>query len=357
MKIEHTKVKVRDLVNGFVDSQDCGVVGFGGKLNIRPAYQREYVYNDKQRNAVIQTLMKGFPLNTMYWSKNADGTFEVLDGQQRTISICQYFMGKYSVDLKSFHNLPQDRQDDFLDYELSVYVCDGKDSEKLEWFRTINIAGVQLTEQELRNAAFTGTWLVSAKEHFSKPNCVATMYEKYLTGSCIKQEYFETALRWVTNDEKDGIESYMGEHQNDANAGALWSYMQSVFDIARVPKEMKGIDWGLLYNKYNDLKINPIDLKTEIDALMMDDEISKKSGIYEYVLSRNEKFLNLRKFSDSMKRSKYEEQGGICPKCTDHFDISEMDGDHIKPWSEGGKTNMDNLQMLCKACNRSKSNK
>ncbi|MBQ3676275.1 MAG: DUF262 domain-containing protein, partial [Bacteroidales bacterium] len=223
MEIELHKITIRQLTDGYQDNAESGVKAFGGKLDVRPLYQREFVYNDKQRDAVIDTVTNGFPLNVMYWATRDDGTYEIIDGQQRTISICQYVNGDFAYFFKYFYNLTQDEADKILDYELQIYICSGTDSEKLKWFRTINIAGEKLTEQELRNAVYSGSWVSDAKRYFSKNNCAAYgLASKYLNGSPIRQDYLETALSWIARNV--GIEIYMGKHQRDNNAIELWNY-------------------------------------------------------------------------------------------------------------------------------------
>lgn len=359
MQITLKEIYIRDLVEGYTDNQEEGVFGFGGRLNIRPAYQREFIYKEKQRNAVIETVRKDFPLNVMYWIDNEDGTYEVLDGQQRTISICQYVTGVYSVGFQYFHNLEEDEKEQILNYKLMVYFCSGSDREKLDWFKTINIAGEKLTDQELRNAIYTGPWLESAKKYFSKTGCPAhAIGDKYLKGSSIRQEYLETVIDWVS----DGhVEDYMAEHQHDSNATDLWIYFQTVIIWIQslfpdYKKEMKGLDWGRLYNEYKENKYDIKALKSRIEDLMADDDVTKKSGVYEYVLSgeTKERCLSIRTFTDSQKRTVYTQQNGVCPHCGQKFDIKDMEGDHITPWHEGGKTIIENLQMLCKNCNRTK---
>lgn len=357
MKIELKQIPVREVVKGYVDNEEEGVMGYDGKLNIRPKYQREFIYGEKQRNAVIETIRKGFPLNVMYWVVNEDGTYEVLDGQQRTISICQYYNGDFSLDYQYFHNLTEEEKEQILNYELMIYFCEGSDKEKLDWFKTINIAGMKLTDQELRNAIYTGQWLTDAKRHFSKTNCAAyNLAKDYLTGSPIRQDYLETAIEWIN---KGNIEDYMSKHQQDQNANELWLYFQSVISWVQLtfPKyrsEMKGIDWGKLYNEYKDEKFDTGKLEAEITEHMKDDDVTKKSGIYEYVLTRDEKYLSIRGFNDNMKREAYERQNGKCKRCGEHFDISEMEADHITPWVEGGRTTAENCQMLCRDDNRRK---
>ena len=360
MKIELKEISVRELTDNFQDNDEAGVVGYGGKLDIRPPYQREFIYKDKQRDAVIETITKEFPLNVMYWAVREDGNFEVIDGQQRTISICQYVNGDYSINGLAIHNLTSDKKEQILDYKLMVYFCSGTDSEKLEWFRTINIAGEKLTDQELRNAVYSGSWVSDAKRYFSKNGCPAyAIGSNYLTGSPIRQDYLETAIEWI----EDGkIEDYMSKHQHDPNALALWTYFQAVMTwvkgtFPKYRKEMKGIAWGPLYNKYKDVVYDTAKLESQVAALMTDEDVTKKSGIYPYVLTDEEKHLNIRAFSDNQKREAYERQKGVCIKCGEHFELNGMEADHITPWHEGGKTTAENCQMLCKDDNRRKSGK
>ena len=358
MNIELKEITVKELTNGYQDNNEAGVVGYGGKLDIRPPYQREFVYGDKERNAVINTVQKNFPLNVMYWSVREDGDYEVIDGQQRTISICQYVNGDFSIDGLAFHNLTKDKKDQILNYKLMVYFCSGTDSEKLDWFETINIAGKELTEQELRNAVYSGSWVSDAKRYFSKNNR-PKIGDDYLSGSANRQEYLETAINWISNGQ---IKQYMSDHQLDPTAIELWNYFQSVINWVKAifPKyrrEMKGIDWGFLYNEFKDQKFDPKKLEKEIAELMEDEDVGSKKGIYPYVLTGKEKHLNIRAFSPNQKREAYERQKGICVVCKEHFEIEEMEADHITPWHLGGETAADNCQMLCKEDNRRKSGK
>ena len=365
MNIELKELTIKELADGYQDNSENGVVAFAGKLDIRPPHQREFIYKDKQRDAVINTITKNFPLNVMYWAVREDGTFEVIDGQQRTISICQYVEGEFAYQNRYFHNLKADEKEQILNYKLMVYVCSGTESEKLEWFETINIAGEKLTPQELRNAVFTGSWVSDAKRYFSKTGCVAfNIGSDYLNGSPIRQEFLETAIGWINGDDSnDGIKLYMAKHQHDPNATALWLYFQSVITWVNATftnkrkKFMKGIAWGFLYNKYKDVVYDTKAIEEETAKLIADDDVEKKSGIYAYILTRDERYLGIRTFSDSIKQKVYEKQKGHCIICKKHFDISEMEGDHITPWSEGGKTIEINCQMLCKDDNRRKSSK
>ncbi len=359
MQIELKEIPIREVVNQYTDTAEEGVSGYSGLLNIRPKYQREFVYKEKQREAVIDTVRKNFPLNVMYWVRNDDG-FEVLDGQQRTISICEYVTGKFSVNFQYFHNLEVEEQEQILNYNLMVYFCEGTTREKLDWFKTINIAGEKLTDQELRNAVYTGEWLNDAKRYFSKTNCPAYNIGKdYVNGSPIRQDYLETVIEWFS---EGSIEEYMAENQHKPNANELWLYFQNVINWVKVVfpryrKEMKGINFGVLYNTYKNEAYDSKTIEQDITYLMQDDEVTKKAGIYPYVLTGSLKYLNLRAFTPNQKREVFETQNGLCPACNKVFTIEEMEADHITPWIEGGKTNIDNCQMLCKHCNRTKSSK
>ena len=361
MNIELKEITIRELTAGYKDSGIEGVRGYNGKLDIRPPYQREFIYKDKQRDAVISTITQNFPLNVMYWADRGDGTFEVIDGQQRTISICQYVTGVFAYMFRYFHNLTEDEKEQILNYKLMVYVCKGSNSEKLKWFQTINIAGEKLTEQELRNAVYSGSWVSDAKRYFSKNECVAYKIGKdFMPGSPIRQDYLETAIDWIS---EGNIEVYMAKHQHDANALALWRYFQDVITWAdatftrKHKKIINSVPWGLYYNKYKDVVLNANEIEEEASRLLIDDDVTKKSGIYPYILTRNEKYLSIRAFTESQKLSVYERQQGVCPHCGEIFKIEMMEADHITPWHEGGKTTIENCQMLCRDCNRRKSGK
>ncbi|EGK8033438.1 DUF262 domain-containing protein [Campylobacter upsaliensis] len=391
MQIDKTEITIRELIAGYHNDDESGqVVAYAdsrevARLNIRPKYQREFVYKEAQRNAVIDTILKGFPLNIMYWVKNVDSSaeceYEVLDGQQRTMSICEYVKGSFSVLWKGssqyFHNLPEDMKEKFLDYKLDVYVCQGSESEKLEWFKTINIAGETLTSQELRNAVYASVWLSDAKLRFSKEKGLAVQRgAKYLSGIALRQEVLESAIAWIVDSRKDDkICEYMAKNAKDSkNADELWGYFAKVIDWVEMKfptyrKEMKGLEWGLLYNLYKDKPLDAKELESKIIELMQDDEVGNKKGVYVYLLSGDEKHLNLRAFSDSIKRAVYEKQNGVCANSDGHIkgvkcpnekqklDIKQMEADHIIPWSKGGKTEKENCQMLCVECNRRKSDK
>lgn len=359
MKIELKNITIRELANDFKDDNEGGVIGYSGKLDIRPPYQREFVYKDRQRDAVINTVLKGFPLNVMYWAVREDGTFEIIDGQQRTISICQYVHSVFNVDNLYIQNRPLDQQNQIHDYELTVYLCSGTDSEKLDWFRTINIAGEKLTEQELRNAVYAGPWVSDAKRYFSRSNCAAYgLASDFMSGTPIRQEYLETAIEWANDGE---VEKYMALHQFDDNAEALWDYFKKVIDWVKSTfivyrSEMKGLPWGALYNKYQGHSLDPSAIEEQVSELMADDDVTSNKGIYTYIFTKDERHLNIRAFDQRQKRAAFERQKGICAKCGKKFVIDEMEADHITPWSRGGKTEPENCQMLCVDCNRRKSN-
>lgn len=358
--IELTGVTIRDLTDSYEDNAEGGVRGYGGALDIRPPYQREFVYDDKQREAVIETVTRGFPLNVMYWAARDDGTFEVIDGQQRTISICQYVDGEFAFRGRYFHNLQADEKAQILDYELMVYRCTGDDSEKLDWFRTINIAGEELTDQELRNAVYAGSWVSDAKKVFSKSGCPAYgLGSRYLKGSPIRQDYLETVIKWINEGDVAG---YMAVHQHDPNASELWLYFQSVIawvndTFPTYRSLMKGLPWGSLYNQFKGQVLDPVSLESQISDLIQDPDVTNKKGVYAYVLTGQEKYLNIRAFDTNERHEAYERQQGICPVCGDHFEEGEMEADHITPWRDGGKTNALNCQMLCREDNRRKGAK
>ncbi len=361
MKIELMDLTVRDLVEGYYDDGEGGVRGYGGKLDIRPPFQREFIYQGKQREAVITSILRGFPLNVMYWADRQDGTYEIIDGQQRTISISQYANSEFSVDKLYFHNQPLEIQNLILDYKLMVYVCDGTHSDKLDWFRTVNIAGEKLHDQELRNAVYSGTWVSDAKRYFSKTRGPSVgLGGDYLTGDPDRQFHLETVIKWISD---NNIDDYMARNQHVESAEPLWIYFGNVVDwiestfTKKRKKLMKGIDWGSLYNQYKDADLDSDWIESETQRLILDDDVTNQRGIYPYILTGDESKLNIRAFTDGMKQRVYEKQAGKCKRCGKSFDISDMEADHITPWSEGGKTVEDNCQMLCRKCNREKSSK
>lgn len=373
MTIDQQEVSIRELVDGYINNNEEGVRGFGGKLDIRPPYQREFIYGEKEQMAVIQTVLQGYPLNVMYWVRRSDDAecpYEVMDGQQRTLSICEYVANKFSYDYKNFINQPEDIKNRILDYKLTIYVCEGEPSEKLEWFKTINIAGKALNEQEINNAIYAGPFVSDAKRHFSKNNCAAWRLGKDLVnGTANRQDFLKKALEWMAEHETrcgkpiKAVE-YMAQHQHDPNANNLWTYFQNVlnwattnFSMKQFKKIMKGLDWALYYDKYHDTTLDTVDLGKRISKLMMDGDIQKQSGIIPYVLTGDERMLDLRSFPEDIKLAVYEKQRHICPICQKEFGFEFMEGDHITPWRDGGRTVIENCQMLCKECNRRKGAK
>lgn len=364
MKIELREVTVADLVDGYSDDGESGVRGFGGELDIRPAFQREFVYDDKQRVAVIDTVVKGFPLNVMYWADRGEGCsprYEIIDGQQRTISLAQYVNNDFSFRFSHydlfFENLPADKQQAIMGYELTVYVCSGTDSEKLDWFEIVNIAGEELTKQELRNAVYSGFWVTDAKRWFSRRGCPAQQLGgNYTKGNPIRQDYLETAIRWISDDD---IEEYMGKHQSDQDAKELWAHFEKVIKwtqktFPEYRQTMKQVDWGPLYDTHKNDVLDPEILENEVARLVADDDVQSQTGIYRYVLAGDERHLSLRAFTKNEKQRVFEKQAGKCVLCRNVFEINQMEADHITPWIEGGKTIEENCQMLCKSCNRRK---
>ena len=373
MTIKQISVTVGEITQGYVNNDEQGVRGYNGLLDIRPPYQREFIYNDKEQQAVINTVLKGYPLNVMYWvkrSEDAECPYEVMDGQQRTLALCEYVAGKFSFEFKNFFNQPEDIQKRILDYELTVYVCEGEHSEKLEWFKTINIAGKPLNEQEILNAIYAGPFVSDAKRHFSKTNSGASKLGKDLVnGVPIRQDFLKVALNWMAeHEQREGKAQsrvgYMAQHQHDPNANNLWTYFQNVlnwaitnFEMKKFKKIMKGLDWALYYDKFHDKTLDTVAMAKEIFTLMRDSEIQKPAGIIPYVLTRDERQLDLRGFPEDIKLAVWEQQEHVCPLCGKEFDLEFMEGDHIKPWREGGRTVIENCQMLCRDCNRHKGAK
>ena len=373
LKIDEKKVTVGEIVKGYINNDEQGVRGYDGLLDIRPPYQREFIYNEKEQQAVIATVLNGYPLNVMYWVKRSDDAecpYEVMDGQQRTLSLCEYVAGKFAYDFKNFFNQPEDIRKRILNYPLTIYVCEGEASEKLEWFKTINIAGKPLNDQEIHNAIYAGPFVSDAKRHFSKTNCGAYRLGKDLVnGSTIRQDFLKKALEWMADHEtRNGktqtLVGYMAEHQHDPNANNLWSYFQNVlnwaitnFNMKKFRKIMKGLDWAKYYDIYHEQTLDFKGMEQKISELVGDDEIQKQQGIIPYVLTGDEHYLDLRAFPDKIKLAVWEMQQHKCAVCGNEFDIALMEGDHITPWKDGGRTTIENCQMLCRECNRRKGSK
>ena len=377
---------VREICNGFVynELEGKGLFGLGGKLTIQPEYQRNYIYADGKKDvAVIQSILKGYPLGLIYFNKVADDRFEVLDGQQRITSIGRYVTGKFAVkdqnDLEQhFSGLPQELQDKILNTELLIYECQGSESEIKEWFKTINIAGVPLNNQELLNAVYSGPFVTLAKAEFSNSqNANVQMWSAYINGSVNRQDFLAAALDWVSHGH---IGDYMSQHRRDDNINELKTYFTSVIDwvssvFLDVKNEMCGLEWGRLYEQYHQNAYNPTDVSQRLHELYADPYVTNKRGIMEYILGgcSDTKLLNIRIFGEADKQTVYEQQTiaareqGIsnCPLCAIGNDanhdriwkLSEMDADHVTAWSRGGSTDISNCQMLCKTHNRAKGNK
>jgi hypothetical protein len=370
MDIQEHDVTIRELIDGYIDNQEDGVFGYHGKLNIRPAYQRELVYTEEKQKDVMRSVRSGFPLNVMYFMENDDGTYELLDGQQRTLSICRYCDNQYSLDYdgqpKLFHNLSPEVREEVLDYKIKVYFCKGTVDERKKWFEIINFKGEALTHQELLNAIYSGPWVTDAKRYFSKTGCVAyQLGNDYLFNkTAIRQDIFETALKWIANSENIDYEEYMAIHEHDDNAEPLWEYFKAVIEWVKevfgcpenYRKPMKKVEWGLLYNKYHQNKYDSKVMEEKVAELINNYEVSRDQGVYEFVFDGEVKHLNIRTFDDRTKNAAYKKQKGICPICKKHFDYEEMQGDHWIPWSKGGATVPENCKMLCVACNIQKSN-
>ncbi len=373
MQTERINIKVAKLVDGYQDLDWDGVFGFDGKLDIRPKYQREFIYDLDRQRKVIDTVINHRPLNIMYWVQRQDGGYDLLDGQQRTLSIRHFLDGKFAIldrngEKVYFYSMSDEDKKKILNYDLEICICDGSENEIYDWFRTININGLDLKPQEMLNATYTGEWLTDARRHFSKPNCAAYGLAKdYLSGSVERQDYLETALKWINDGD---IQGYMAAHRNDLNAAELWNYFENVINWTRsvfkvYRKEMKGLNWGKFYNEFHNQTFDADEIERRVSELMSDDEIQKQSGIYEYILTGNEKALSLRAFDSRERRIAYERQGGHCPYCDQETDgenrgkvyrIEEMEADHITPWSKGGQTTLDNCQMLCQRHNNLKTN-
>jgi 5-methylcytosine-specific restriction endonuclease McrA len=381
-----TNITVEEVCKGFTynEYEGKGLFGLSGKLTIQPEYQRNYIYADGKRDvAVIESLLKGYPLGLIYFTKIADGKFEVLDGQQRITSFGRYVSGKFAI--KGANNIPQyfsglaeDLKRKTLDSPLTIYECEGTESEIKEWFKTINIAGVPLNDQELSNAIHSGVFVTKAKEEFSNSqNANIQKWGAYISGNVNRQDYLRTALDWVS---KENIDAYMSQHRNDDNINELKSYFNSVIDwissvFPEVESTMCGLDWGRLYEVYHKNAYNLQEASDKVNTYLEDFYIKDKKGIYEYILGGcvDKKLLNVRVFDDGAKKSVYAKQTNDaksknksnCPLCAMGADnnknriwkITEMDADHVASWSKGGATDIKNCQMLCKTHNRAKGNR
>ena len=385
MEIKRVSIKIVDLCDGYKnDSEEDierGVYAYHGKLCVRPAFQRMFVYDKKQENAVVDTALKGFPLNIMYWVDNGDGTYDCLDGQQRTISLCNFVDGISSfqapwlkdnarIYIHTLKRIDPDLYAKFMNYELEVYICRGTKAEQMEWFKTINIAGEELYPQELRNASYVSRWLTDAKRYFSKANASSTakcpaerLGGQYTNKNANRQEILEQVISWRIGSKEDvDICNYMEAHINDKDASDLWNYFNNVINwITTVfyetyDKGMATVNWGKLYNDYHTEDFDADEISEKFNELMMykatkelDISVAK---ICEYCITRDETLLKHREFNEAQKTTMYNQQRGICPDCGKHYLKAEMHAHHIVPWYNGGVTELANGVMLCEECHR-----
>ena len=382
-----TDLTVANLCNGFVynELEGKGLYGMGGKLTIQPEYQRNYIYADnggKKEQAVIESLLKGYPLGLIYFNKVAEDKFEVLDGQQRITSIGRFVTNKFAImdngNPKNFDSLASDQQSKISESTLLVYECEGTETEIKQWFQTINIAGVPLNQQELLNAIYSGTFVTLAKAEFSNSqNANIQKWSAYIKGSANRQDFLERALDWVSG---GNIGDYMSKHRVNDNINELKTYFNSIIDwvsnvFTDVEKEMQGLEWGRLYKEYHSQPYDPAKLSSEVKRLYGDPYVKNRRGIFEYILggSQHPNLLDVRVFDDATKKSIYAKQTadakarGVsnCPDCASCndvrknkiWDFAEMEADHITAWSKGGGSSAENCQMLCVTHNRAKGNK
>lgn len=381
-----TDLTIKDINEGFVynEYEGKGLFGWGGKLTIQPEYQRNYIYADGKRDvAVIDSLLKGYPLGLLYFVKVGEDKYEILDGQQRVTSFGRFITDKFAIKDEHgmeqyFDGLAKNLQDKILDSQLTIYICEGEESEIKEWFKTINIVGVPLNNQELLNAIYSGPFVTMAREEFSNSqNANIQKWSAYIKGDVNRQEYLATALNWVS---KGNIDSYMSQHRFDTNITELKAYFNSVITWAStvfkdVKSDMRGLEWGRLYEMYHNNSYDPNKVSETLCKLYADPQVQDTKGICEYILGgcKDTKLLNIRVFDDNTKQVVYEKQTrdaklkdiSNCPLCAignDNnknriWELKEMDADHVTAWSKGGSTDIDNCQMLCQTHNRAKGNK
>lgn len=381
-----TEVTVKDICEGFVynELEGKGLFGLAGKLTIQPEYQRNYIYADGKKDvAVIESILKGYPLGVIYFNKVSDDRLEVLDGQQRITSFGRYVTNKFAVKDENgmqqyFDGIASNKQSKILNTKLLIYECEGAESEIKEWFQTINIAGVPLNDQERRNAVYSGPFVTLGKEEFSNSqNANIQKWSAYIAGSPNRQDFFERALEWVS---KGKVDDYMSRHRYDNNITELKTYFNCVINwvssvFVDVESEMRGLEWGRLYEMYHHMPYNPTKVSDQVHNLYGDPYIKSRKGIFEYILggSQDTKLLDVRVFDDAIKKTVYTSQTskaearGLsnCPLCAIGHDanknkiwkLAEMDADHVAAWSKGGATDVSNCQMLCKTHNRAKGNR
>ena len=381
-----TNITIKDICEGFVynELEGKGLFGLSGKLTIQPEYQRNYIYADGKKDvAVMESILKSYPIGLIYFNKVSDDNLEVLDGQQRITSFGRFVTNKFAIKDENgmeqyFSGIAADKQDKILETKLLIYECEGNETEIKEWYRTINIVGVPLNNQELLNAVFSGPFVTLGKEEFSNSqNANIQKWSAYVKGSANRQEFLERALDWVS---KGNIDDYMSRHRYDKKINELKTYFNSVIEwvsnvFRDVESEMRGLEWGRLYEEYHKKAYNPQKVSAEVQKLYGDPYVKNRKGIFEYILggSVNTKLLDVRVFDEATKKSVYTKQTAgaeakgksNCPLCAIGHDankskiwqFSEMDADHVAAWSKGGATNAKNCQMLCKTHNRAKGNR
>lgn len=379
---------VKELSEGFVynELEGKGLFGLAGRLTIQPEYQRNYIYADGKRDvAVIESLLKGYPLGLIYFNKVHEDNLEVLDGQQRITSFGRFITGKFAIKDERgmeqyFSGLPQDKQEIILKSEILVYECEGTESEIKEWFKTINTVGVPLNDQELLNAVYSGPFVTAGKAEFSNSqNSNIMKWSAYVSGSALRQDFWERALEWVSKG-KANIGGYMSQHRNDKDITEVKAYFTSVIDwvssvFSDVESEMRGLEWGRLYEQYHATAYNPAKVSEQVRSLYGDSYVKNRKGIWEFVLggSTETKLLEVRVFDDATKKSTYAVQTkeaqaaerSNCSHCALGHDankakiwkLEEMDADHVSAWSKGGATSAENCELLCKTHNRAKGNR
>ncbi|HAX98372.1 MAG TPA: HNH endonuclease [Candidatus Atribacteria bacterium] len=381
-----TNITIKDICEGFVynELEGKGLFGLSGKLTIQPEYQRSYFYADGKKDvAVIDSILKGYPIGLIYFNKVSEDKLEVLDGQQRITSFGRFVTNKFAVKDENgmeqyFSGIAVDKQAKILNTQLLIYECEGTESEIKEWFKTINIAGVPLNDQELLNAVYSGPFVTLGKAEFSNSqNANVQQWCAYISGSVNRQDFFERALDWVS---KGSIGDYMSRHRYDNSIKELKTYFNSVIDwissvFSDVENEMRGLEWGRLYEQYHNESYNPAIVSDQVQKLYADPYVKNRKGIFEYILggSVDTKLLNIRVFDDATKAIVYSKQTATaevrcesnCPFCAIGHEVnkkkiwtlSEMDADHVTAWSKGGATNIENCQMLCITHNRAKGNR
>ncbi len=385
----HTEWTVADICKGFTynELEGKGLFGLDGRLTIQPEYQRHYIYNDGKRDvAVIESLLKGYPIGLIYFNRTADGRLEVLDGQQRITSFGRFVTGKFAIkdeqdNVQYFTGLPEELKNKILESQLLIYECEGEEKEIKEWFKTINIVGIPLNEQELLNAIYSGEFVNAAKRVFSNSqNAEVQKWGHYVKGDVKRQDYLAEALKWVCNSKKMSIDAYMSQHRHATSINELENYFRSVIDwvsttFTMVERDMAGLEWGRLYETYHTTPYSIDHVTNRVRTLQADESIKFPRNIYEYVLGgeKDKQLLDIRIFEESTKKIAYRcqtdaaEKLGIsnCPLCalgsnankTRIYKIDEMDADHVTAWSNGGATTIGNCEMLCKTHNRSKGNR